>query len=152
MKIKTHTPEICRLFEAGETPRQIANRFGITQGYVREILNLVRPGWVAARLNDRIAESRNQQLTEQIALRILKGEPIRRISRETGMSYGAVWHVGRRNGMRLKTSTKHERAKRLAYLYDEMGMTQRELAAEFGMSQVGVSVAIRRVKQEAASA
>lgn len=151
MKHADKATQIRQMFESGMTPRLIGTTLGVTPGYIREILNRIRPGCVTAKLNERLAMARNGQDAEQIALRILKGEPLRKIARETGISFGAVWQIGRRNGMRKLTDIKRDRANRLAYLYDEMGMTQRELAAEFGMSQVGVSVAIRRARRPEAS-
>ncbi len=133
-------------FDAGMTPRQIGEFHGITTNHVRVLLNVVRPGCVVARFNERLAAARNNRTTEQIAMRVLRGESIQRIADELGMSRGAVWHIGRRNGMRKKCAEKHERALNLARL-QAAGKTRRQLASEFGMTVFGVSAAIRRVKQ-----
>jgi DNA-binding CsgD family transcriptional regulator len=145
MKQKCNVSEMLRQFMAGMTPREIAALHGITTNHARILLNEVRPGCVVARYNERVSAARNNRTTEQIALRILRGDSIQAIADELGMSRGAVWHIGRRNGMRKKCEEKHQRALKLAKLQAE-GRSRRSLAAEFGMSMFGVSAAIRRVK------
>jgi DNA-binding CsgD family transcriptional regulator len=148
--VKHNLPEMIRQFDAGMTPRQIGERHGITTNHVRVLLNIIRPGCVIARHNARLTAARNSRTVEHIAMRLLRGEPVQKIADETGMTRGAVWHIGRRNGMRKKTVEKHERALKLARLQAE-GKTRRQLAAAFGMSIFGVSAAIRRVKRLEAS-
>lgn len=148
MSIKSRLPEIVRLFDAGSSPRQIAEVIGATDGYVRELLNRTRPGCVRQQYLNRFAASRpSGSTTDEIAVRVLRGEPVRQISREAGLTYGAVWQIGRRYGMRKKTAVKRDRAVEMARRW-ERGESQLSIARAFGISQMGVSKAIRRVKGE----
>lgn len=151
MSVKSKLPEIIRLFDAGNTPRQIAEAVGGTPGYIRELLNRSRRGCVKSKFDERVAEAlKDKTATEEIVLRLLRGEPVRKISRDTGAKYGTVWSIGIRNGMRKKTLLKRERALQMARLWDG-GESQRSIAAAFGITQMGVSQAIRRVKRLEAS-
>ena len=152
MSIKSHLPEILRLFAAGHSPSEIAESIGATANYVRELLNRTRPGSVKQKYGERIAAARaSGKSSEEIAIRLLKGEPVRKISREVGLSYSAVWSIGRRVGMRKKTAIKHDRAVAMARRW-ERGESQRAIARAYGISQMAVSKAIRRVRREAANA
>lgn len=146
MKHKCRLAEMRRNFESGKSPREIADAHGITPGYVRELLNFACPGCVIASFNKRKAASWKHKSADEIVIRILKGEPIRKIAREIGVTYGAVWQLGRRHGIRKLTVVKHERAKQMARRHAN-GWTQRRIAEAFGITQMGVSAAIRRVKR-----
>jgi transposase len=146
---KCELPEMRRKFDAGWSPLEISLSHGVTPGYVRELLNFASPGCVIAKSNERQAAAWKQKSADEIVLRVFKGEPLRKIAHEVGMTYGAVWHLARRNGMRRRTEMKHERAKAMARRHAR-GDTQRQIAAVFGVTQVCVSKAIRRVKQREA--
>lgn len=146
VKKKCELPEMRRKFNEGWSPLQISLSHGVTPGYVRELLNFASPGCVIARFNERQSAAWKQKSADEIVTRVFKGEPVRKIAREVGMTYGAVWHLARRNGMRKLTIVKHERARQMARRHAQ-GHTQRQIAAAFGVSQVCVSKAIRRVKQ-----
>lgn len=149
MNIKSRLPEIVKLFDAGNSPRQIAEVIGTTAGHVRVLLNWTRPGCVRQQYEERFAAARpSGNTTDEIAVRVLRGEPVRQISREAGLTYGAVWQIGRRYGMRKKTAVKRDRAVEMARRW-ERGESQSSIARAFGLSQVGVSKAIRRVSGKA---
>lgn len=147
MRLKHLIPEFVRQFEAGMTPRQIADAHGALPGSVRCLINQARPGLIAKRMEERIVASRKQKTTDQIVMRILRGEDLKKIALDCGLTYGAVWQIGRRNGMRRLCQVKLDRAKRMAARAAQ-GAPQKKIAAEFGISQMGVSQAIRRVKRQ----
>lgn len=124
-------------FEAGIPPKLIAEKHGVCAHWVRVWLNRIKPGSVRDRLSNR---------NNDIAMRLNRGDEIKRIAADYKLSYGSIWNIARKYGVTRVTVRKRQRARVWEKRY-VAGESLASIARSYGIPKSTVRSAVERLRK-----